>query len=135
MIGNNGNDLLKRITQKLIDCYCRHFTVNKNSSIKAEKLEQIPDAINQIEKEFENRAKTALEYFNPILNQDFHFGIKVTELIAPHSIKEIINNNSRFDWIRHVILSAYPQPLYRDRYNLILKKGVEMYIENKLELA
>lgn len=111
--------------------YMRNFSIFENNLICAKELSEIPATIEEVEKQFLSKVISALEYFGAFVQKEIHLGITASEKFEPHSIEEIIKftQKNKTNWTLYTINSGCPQPLYKERFNILLKKGINAYIE------
>ena len=112
--------------------YFRVFSINENTSIRAESLGEIPKAIQDVEKEFLENVAKAQDYFGSFLEGEFHYGKKVSVMNKPNSVKEMIEKLKfqKEDWTKYEIIKGRPQPLYIQLYNMMLKKCIKSWIKS-----
>lgn len=124
------SDMMEELKNCIVHQFMRNFSVYSNNSIRAKELSDIPATIEKVEHEFITKVNRAQNYFGKFLEGEFHFGITVTEMYEPHSIAEIREalTNVKNNWASYQIDSGCPQPLYKDKFNDILKRCIENYI-------
>lgn len=132
---NPPNDLVKMMEDfegLIYYQYFRVFSINENTSIRAESPGEIQKAINDVENEFLKNIAKAQKYFGSFLEGEFHYGKKVSVMNKPNSVKEMIEKLKfeKEDWTKYVILESRPQPLYRELYNMMLKKCIKSWIKS-----
>lgn len=127
---NQLSEMMEELKSCIFYQYMRNFSVYSNNSIRAKELSDLPATIEEVEHEFTTKVNSAQKYFGKFLEGEFHFGITVTEMYEPHSIAEILEalTNEKNNWTSYKINLGCPQPLYKDRFNDILKRCIENYI-------
>ena len=124
------SEMMEELKSCIVYQYMRNFSIYSNNSIRAKELSDLPATIEEVEHEFITKVNSAQKYFGKFLEGEFHFGITVTEMYEPHSIAEILEvlTNGKGNWTSYKIDLGCPQPLYKNRFNDILRKCIENYI-------